>query len=118
MTVQRIAIILLIMRIISVSFIILVIKRQYGLFKLRIDTQLVQFRMVMFILGHIFLLGNVLPIITDVYYAFFHISKEVNLLVYYAISNALTSLVAAFLLWNIYRIAGMELEDKQEEMEQ
>jgi putative effector of murein hydrolase LrgA (UPF0299 family) len=73
----------------------------------------------MFSLGVIFFLGHILPIATDIYYGFVYEREgEVNILVYYAISNCISALVASILLWNIYRISGKELDKKQEEKDE
>jgi hypothetical protein len=114
MTVQATAILLLILRLISLSLVILVLKRQLRLFKLDVDNDLVTFRAVMFGLGIIFFLGHILPIATDIFYGFIHTSDDdFNILVYYAISNCVSGLVASILLWNVYRIAGKALDKQQ-----
>lgn len=116
MTVQIVASILLALRFASIFFIFLVLVRQFRLFKLHIDSGLVSFRIIMFALGIVFLLGSVVPIGVDYYYAVVHPNSGWNwLLVGYAVSNAITALVASVILWNIYRIAGAELDERQEE---
>lgn len=111
--VETIAFILLIMRLVSLGFISLVLYRQLRLFRLNIDSGLVRFRIVMFLLGVVFFLGNLLPIVVDYTYAFVIQENDISLLVYYAISNATTSLVASIILWHIYRIAGTALDEEQ-----
>lgn len=109
MTIATVALILLIIRIIGLAFIAMVISVQYRLFKYAIDTGLVRFRMVMFLLGVVLLLSCVMPLYVDYYYAFVNtdIGWEHNgLVVLYAVNNATSFLVSSYLLWKIYRIAG------------
>ena len=114
MTIQAIAIALLVIRLISLGFVVAVLARQIRLFRLSVDSHLVTFRVVMFLLGVVFLLGHLLPVAVDVNYAFFSDSDDFNILVWYALSNALSGIAAAILLWKIYQIAGKELDIRQQ----
>lgn len=114
MTVTIVALALLALRLITVSLVILVLARQFKLFKLAIDTGLVQFRAVMFALGVVFFLGNFIPIMVDFYYAFINTDASWNwILILYATSNAVGSFIAAFILWKIYKIAGTDTDDSK-----
>lgn len=121
MTIASIAFILLVIRFISVFFIVMVISQQWRLLRKSTESELVGLKMVMFLLGHALLVGSVLPIIADFYYAFLHNgSDQMSIIVWYAISNCLTHFTGAILLWNIYRIASsLETElDEIHELEQ
>lgn len=116
--ITTIAIILLIMRLVSLGFICLVLYRQLRLFRLDIDSGLVHFRVFMFILGIVLFLGNLLPVLVDYTYAFIIVEDDFSLLVLYAISNASTSLAASIILYHIYKIAGTALDEEQKKHDQ
>ena len=114
-TVPVIAFILLVTRLTSVVFIVLVLIRQIKLFKLPIESHLVSFRMAMFSLNLVTLVGSIIPIYADFYYAFIHQgSGEINIIVAYAVSNALVYLAGSVLVWKIYMIASKEIEEKED----
>lgn len=117
-SIAPIAFILLIIRFVSVFFIVMVISQQWRLLRKKTESELAGLKMVMFLLGHALLVGSVLPIVADFYYAFLHDGgAETSIIVWYAISNCLTHFTGAVLLWNIYRIASsleMELDEIHE----
>lgn len=110
MGVSEIAFVLLILRLVSLMFVVLVLRSQIRLMKMHIESELAGFRNVMLALGYVLLIGSFLPIVIDFYYSFIYKGAYGGLLVYYAISNCLSHLAASILLWNIYRIAGKEIE--------
>ena len=113
MTIQEAATILLAIRGVCLVLMFMVIIRQFRLFRMAIDTGLVQFRMVMFALGLVFLLSNILPIYVDYYFAFIKTDARWNgLLVAYAANNALSALASSYIIWKIYRIAGVSNKEK------
>lgn len=113
--IQTIAIGLLAIRLISVIFILLVLWRQFRLFSLSIDTGLAKFRVVMFLLGCTLLLNNILPIMVDIHYGIIDPPSRAHpLLINYAISNASFALSASIILWYVYRIVGMDLDQQQQ----
>lgn len=121
MTISVIAFILLILRFVSVFFVAMVIHQQWKLLRKKTDSELVGIKMVMFLLGHVLLVGSILPIIADFYYAFIINSDSgMTIIVWYAISNCLAHLTGSILLWNIYRMASsLEAElDEIHESEQ
>ena len=110
-TVPMIALILLIIRLVSVALILSVMVKQIGLFKRSIDSDLASFRIALFLLNLVALIGGIIPIYADFYYAFVHQgSGEMNVLVVYAVSNALVYLAGATLVWKVYQIAGKQLD--------
>lgn len=116
--VSVIALILLIVRLIAVVFTIMVLRSQISLLKLKIEHELTGIRNVMLLLGYVLLIGSFLPIVIDFYYAFINVDAANSIIVYYAISNALSHLAAAVLLWNIYRIAQTDLGEREHEEDQ
>lgn len=113
MGVSEIAFVLLILRLTSLVFVVLVLRSQIRLMKMHIESELAGFRNVMLALGYVLLIGSFLPIVIDFYYSFIYKGAYGGLLVYYAISNCLSHLAASILLWNIYRIAGREIESNE-----
>lgn len=111
MDIKTIALILLLGRLISVTFMTLVVKRQRELMKLPIDPELVPFRKTLNRLSIAVLVGNIVPIIIDVFtiVAANSLEREDSpsvIGVAYAFSNMLTSILAAFLIWTLYKQAA------------
>lgn len=112
--VEIIALSLLIIRLIAVGLVVDVLIKQFKLFRKSIDKSLVKFRMIMFLLGIIFFTGNLFPIYMDILIAFsFDIHNQTNLLIGYAISNAVGWLAGSILLWNVYNIASNSDSEKK-----
>ena len=108
MSIQALALLLLIGRAISITFIVLVIIKQWRLMRLPIDKEVVIFRRVFFVLSLIILAGNIIPIIIDVLTLFIETGRPANLRpisVSYALSNSFTAAVSAALIWSLYRLA-------------
>jgi type III secretory pathway component EscT len=104
-TIANIALVLLVIRVVSIYFISRVISRQWKLFRYDDSDGLNSTRKVMFALSHGLLLGSILPIMVDVYFGIIHRvdSTDSPILTLYAISNAVTSLIASIILWAVYR---------------
>lgn len=114
MTIQIVAFILLALRALTIAFTLSVLKQQYRLFKMTIDSGLVQFRVAMFSLTMVFLVGSVIPVMVDIYYGLINTDANWNLvLVAYALSNSLSFLASSVLLWKIYQIVGAGLRQEQ-----
>lgn len=115
MTIQSLAILFLALRLVSLVFVSLVLYRQIRLFRLRIDTELVRFRLVMFLLGLVLFVGSLYPIYFDLVYALnLPVENDTLLVSRYALSNVLSFLAGSIVLWNIYRIAGADLDEQQD----
>lgn len=128
-SIQVIAIFLLIARLISVIFIAAVLKLQWKLFRTKIDFSLVpnlttfqknqvyRARRVLFILAVAVFLGNMVPIVIDSITIFNDsLGRPAGLRaisVAYAASNAFTAMFSAILVWALYRIAGLTDATKQ-----
>ena len=122
-SIQVIAIFLLIARLISVIFIAVVLRLQWRLFKSSIDFSLVPnlsnfekkrvylARKVLFALALAVFLGNMVPIVIDTITIFNdNLGRPTALQIIsvaYAASNALTAMLSAILVWALYRIAGL-----------
>lgn len=128
-SIQIIAVFLLIARLISVAFIAVVLRLQWRLFKSDIDFSLVPnlssfekkrvylARKVLFALAVAVFLGNMVPIIIDTITIFNDDLGRPDSLqaisVAYAASNALTAMFSAILVWALYRIAGLTSGDSE-----
>ena len=121
MSIQLLATILLTLRLTSIIFISMVLWRQCKLFGTKINfdafpeltkTQkknIYGMRIVLFVLASVILLGNIIPVAIDsVALLTEAISNPIlkHLGVLYAISNAVTSVVSAFMIWFLYKLAG------------
>lgn len=118
-TIQALAAILMVGHLASDAFMAMVLKRQWGLFKVRYDElgvgealtrDIKRFRVTLFILSCIVFAGNTIPIIIDGITLFgdnaLHRNPHVPLIsLLYAVSNALTALISAYLIYTLYRIA-------------
>lgn len=123
-SIKIIAIILLVFRLISVGFIIAVLKRQYRLLKLPVELfdqehivdvqEIKKFRKVLFVLSCVVLAGNFIPIAIDGLTMFYDLGRPSalqSISIAYAFSNAITAMVSAILIWLLYYIADRDLED-------
>lgn len=120
--IQTIAFLLLLGRLVSVSFILVVLYRQYKLFGTQIDFALVPnlsrmqrknvytIRRILFALSVIILIGNLAPIVIDVITLFAETDRPANLRpisIIYAFSNSFTAMFSAAMIWTLYRVAGI-----------
>lgn len=128
-SIQLIAFFLLVARVISIAFIVIVLRLQWRLFKTEIDFSLVpnmtklqkrnvyRVRKVLFILSCIILLGNFIPILIDTITIFDNnLGRPANLRpisVAYAASNAFTAMFSAIMIWALYKLAGLSTSDSK-----
>ena len=106
--IEIIATILLVFRIISALFISTVIYWQFQLFKKYVPEEIKTFRVILFFLSIVILLGNVIPIIVDYATLVTEVPRASSLSwlsITYAVSNALTSLVSSLTIWLLYKIS-------------
>lgn len=109
LTIQQLAIGLIFLHMGSVIYISMVLRRQFGLFKVPISPYLNHFRKVLFTLSCIVLLGNVIPILIDVLTLFVQTGRPAHLRIVsilYAFSNGVTALISAYLIWKLYHLAA------------
>lgn len=123
-SIQIIAFILLVARLISVAFIVSVIIKQVKVFGKPIDFSIAPYlnklqrknvyrvRRVLFILAVIIMVGNMVPILID--YVTLVTDNAVGrtanvkpISVAYAFSNALTAMFSAVMIWALYKLASL-----------
>lgn len=118
-SIETLALILMIAHSASAVFMARVLLRQWGLFKIRYDDLGIEqnlirdikgFRITLFVLSCIVFAGNIIPIVIDGITLFggnsLHRNPTVPLIsLMYAVSNALTALISAYLIYTLYRIA-------------
>lgn len=118
-SIETLALILMIAHSASAVFMTRVLYRQWGLFKIKYDDldieksithDIKRFRLTLFVLSCIVFAGNIIPIVIDGITLFgdnsLHRNPTVPLIsLLYAVSNALTALISAYLIYTLYRIA-------------
>jgi len=109
--IKTIALILLIGRAVSVTFIVLVLWKQWKLLRLPLEPpskEISNFRKLLFFLSCVILVGNFIPIIIDTLTLFVDTQRPAELHVIsimYALSNSFTAAISAFTIWLLYRTA-------------
>lgn len=116
---NSISAILFVLHLLASTFMLMVIKRQIGLFKKYIDPELRAFRLVLFLLSMSIFLGNLIPLTIDFINAVGVTTDEVPLgRILYINTNAIVSVISAGLIWSMYRMAAKTAviveDDKQE----
>lgn len=110
MNIKVLAACLLVAHLISAIFMLLVIIRQYGLSKKRVQRELIWFRRLLFLLACGIFFGNFSPIFIDSLTALGSVTRStdrVNAIgVVYSVSNAFVFTLTAFLVWAVYRMAA------------
>lgn len=114
MNIQVLAALLLIGRLISELFIIMVIKRQWQIRKNQAHPRLMAMRRVLSLLALLVFAGNIYPLLLDAFTLFYpgiRTSQTVNPAgAFYAISTNLTFMLASILIWVLYRLADVVIE--------
>lgn len=110
MDIKTVALILLLGRIVSVVFMVLVVKRQRILSKLPVNPQLRPLRKTLNHLSLAVLVGNIIPIFLDISTVIAANSLEREdspsvVGVSYAFSNCITAGISAYLIWTLYKQA-------------
>lgn len=110
MDIKTVALILLLGRLVSVAFMVLVVKRQRTLSKLPVNPQLKPLRSTLGRLSIAVLVGNIIPILLDLstIIAYNSLEREDSpsiIGVSYAFSNCITSAISAYLIWTLYKQA-------------
>ncbi len=110
MDIRVLAIVLLIGHLISAGFMVSVIRRQVGLFKMPVQKDVAKIRKFLFALAIGVLLGNFIPIIIDLLTIFNTVKRSTNHVnivgIAYSLSNALVFALSALLIWLMYRMAA------------
>jgi hypothetical protein len=118
MDIQTYAFILLLIRIASMTFIGLVIWRQYTLFRIKLTSDINHYRVVLFILAIAVFLGNIIPAGIDILTITGDISRSVQTVkpvsLLYSMDSAMTALISSFLIWRLYRMSAQSDRDHVE----
>ena len=105
--INSISAILFVLHLVASGFMLLVIKRQFGLFKKYIDPELRTFRLILFLLSVSIFLGNLVPLIIDLCNALGVAPDEVPVgRVVYITANAIVAVISSILIWSMYRMAA------------
>ncbi len=114
MDIVLLAFLLLIGRVVSEIFIVLVLKRQWQIRKTRTHPRLMQMRKVLSLLAILVFIGNLYPLWLDLYTLFnpgIRTSQTVNAAgVAYSLDNNLTFMFASILIWTLYKLADIVIE--------
>lgn len=110
MDIKTVALLLLLGRLVSAVFMVLVVRRQRALSKIAINPQLMPLRKTLSRLSIAVLVGNIIPIIIDILTiaAANSLEREDSpsvIGVMYGFSNCITSAVSAYLIWTLYKQA-------------
>lgn len=100
---QWISLALLIGRVATLYFIVKVVPKQHKLLKATNDPELRPLRKTLFLCGLVLAAGNVVPIVIDV--AGLFEMGSFGLLLAYVFSNNFTALLAAYMMWTVYKIS-------------
>jgi hypothetical protein len=105
--IKLIALSLLICRIVSVGFILAVLRKQWILLKARNHAEVATLRRVLFYLAVVIFLGQFVPILIDSATLIDQAKRSTPsaLGVAYAYSNAFTAMISSLLLWLVYRVS-------------
>lgn len=109
LSIKELAIALLFGHVASMVFISFVIKRQIGLFKMPTVVKLKRFRRVLFYISLGIFAGNLVPITIDTLTLFVDLGRPGHLRavsIAYAMSNAITQFLSAYLVWKLYQLAA------------
>lgn len=112
-SIKTLALVLLAMHAGSAAYIFTVLKKQVTLLRLPIDSYLKHFRIILFVLSLAIFIGNIIPIVIDGLTLFIDLGRAASVRpigIAYAISNAVTAFVSAYLIHMLYRLAADEKE--------
>lgn len=114
MSIQLLALLLLIGRIVSDFFIILVLRRQWKLRKTKTHPKLTAVRKVLGLLAILVFLGNIWPLVLDAFTLFYpgiRSTQHVNFVgLTYSLDNNLTFMFASILIYALYRLSDTVIE--------
>lgn len=118
MDIKLIALLLLLARVGSATFIFLVLRKQAQLMQYSITPALQSFRRVLFAISMIIFLGNFVPIFIDIVTILDNVERPQprTIGIIYGFSNAITALIASILIWLLYRLAGRTAVTTQDDI--
>lgn len=110
MEIKTLALILLIGRVVSVFFTVLILRRQVGLFKIPLRSEVERARWLYFGLGSAAFAFNIIPIAIDILTLTSDVTRNSNTVnpigVLYALNACLASITLAIFIWLLYRQAA------------
>lgn len=117
MDIRDTAIVLIILRVLSVVFLLLVVRRQIRLIKANNPSDVQTTRIGLFALALTLLVGNIIPLIINIYslchgILVTHPSLPNEL---YSYSNAITAAIASGTFWLLYRLVEQEITSSQQD---
>lgn len=114
MNIQLLAFLLLVGRLISDAFIIMVLRKQWRIRKIPTHPRLTNIRRVLTLLAVLVFIGNIYPLLLDAFTLFYpgvRTTQNVNLVgVYYSLDNNLTFMFASILIYALYKISDVAIE--------
>lgn len=113
-SIQIIAAILLFFRIVSMTFIGIVLWKQWNLFKRPTLPQLILFRRVLFAIAIGIAIFNIIPIVIDALTLFVDTGRPQSLKpisIAYAFSNSIGAALSSVLIWALYKLAETRVID-------
>lgn len=96
--------VLLVGRLVAMSFLMTVAATQYRLLRSNVYPELQNLRATLFILTVVVMLSQVYPIVIDIYGIFDRATP--GMIIFYAFSNNGSAVLTSIMLWTIYRIAN------------
>lgn len=114
MNIQLLAFLLLVGRLISDAFIVVVLLKQWKIRKIPTHPRLANIRRVLTLLAVLVFIGNIYPLLLDAFTLFYpgvRTSQSENLAgVFYSLDNNLTFMFASVLIWALYKISDVAIE--------
>lgn len=114
MNIQLLATLLLIGRLISDIFIIVVLTKQWKIRKIPTHPRLTNLRRILTLLALLIFIGNIYPLLLDAFTLFYpgiRTTRVVNPAgAFYAISTNLTFMFASILIWALYKLADVAID--------
>jgi hypothetical protein len=114
MNIQLLAFLLLMGRLVSETFIILVLRRQWRIRAILTHPRLANLRRILSLLAILVFIGNIYPLLLDLFTLFhpgIRTSQNVNLVgVFYSLGNSMTFMFASILIWTLYKLADVAID--------
>jgi hypothetical protein len=114
MDIKQLAAILLVGRLVSDFFIVLVLRRQWKLRKTKTHPRLMAYRKILAILAVLIFIGNIYPLVLDLLTLSITNLRSTNTVnpvgVVYSLGNNLTFMFASILIYLLYKLSDTVIE--------
>lgn len=114
MDIKQLAAILLVGRLISDFFIVLVLRRQWKLRKTKTHPRLMAYRKILALLAVLIFIGNIYPLVLDALTLSITNLRSTNTVnpvgVFYSLDNNLTFMFASILIYVLYKLSDTVIE--------